>query len=43
MSIGVICVAAPLGMVKAIMLEALEIKREIEVLADRLGKTQDYL
>lgn len=26
-----------------IVMEALEIKREVELLSDRLGKTQDYL
>lgn len=25
------------------IMEALEIKREVEVLSERLGKTQDYL
>lgn len=25
------------------MIEALDIKREVELLSDRLGKTQDYL
>ena len=26
-----------------IMMEALDIKREVEMLSERLGKTQDYL
>lgn len=31
------------GIVEDPMLEALEIKRESELLSERLGKTQDYL
>ncbi len=32
----------PIGQ-KLNMMEALEIKREVDVLSDRLGKAQDYL
>lgn len=28
---------------EVIMIEALDIKREVETLSERLGKTQDYL
>jgi hypothetical protein len=28
---------------ESIVLETLDIKREVELLSDRLGKTQDYL